>query len=241
MKKILLPVLCGLTLAQTAHAEQWAYSGKSGPENWAQLSEKFTACSGQNQSPINLTGFIDANLSPLTLKYNQGGNSIKNNGHTLQVDYSPGSFLTIDKVPYELKQFHFHAPSEHTLNGQSFPLEAHLVHADQAGHLTVVSVLFEQGQENSALEKLRGVLPAKAGSSHKLNTSFDVKSLLPQKAEYFRYNGSLTTPPCSEGVRWLVLKSPVTLSKPQQVAFEQALHHHNNRPLQSLNARVILQ
>lgn len=219
----------------------WEYSGKKGPENWAQLTAENAACAGKNQSPINLTGFIEAELKPLESNYLQGGEQILSNGHTVQVNYQKGSFVTIDGKQFKLLQFHFHAPSENHINGKSYPLEVHLVHADSQGNLAVVAVMFEQGKTNSLLAKAWQDMPSHVGEQHQLTNLINVDELLPINRDYYRFNGSLTTPPCSEGVRWLVMKNAVTASKEQIAQFKHTLHEPNNRPIQALNSRVVLQ
>ncbi|MFT6987642.1 MAG: carbonic anhydrase, partial [Psychromonas sp.] len=193
-----------------------------------------------NQSPVNLTGFIEADLAPIAFNYQVGGSEILNNGHTVQVNYKKGSSITIDGLQFDLLQVHFHAPSENHINGISYPLEAHLVHADKEGKLTVVAVMYEVGAENATLAGAWSQLPKHAGDQYKLNTELDINGLLPKNRDYYRFNGSLTTPPCSEGVRWLVLKESVAVSAAQVKAFSSALTGPNNRPIQATNSRVIL-
>lgn len=245
MKKTLLSTALLMASFSLFAAEQhvhWGYSGAEGPENWASLSPEFGACTGKNQSPVNLTGFIKAELKPLMFHYVSGGTEIINNGHTVQVNYQPGSSVMIDGVSYNLKQFHFHAPSENMIKGESYPLEGHFVHADDKGNLLVIAVMFKEGpKDNKALEQLSMQLPAKAGEKVELAPAFDAMSLLPKKRTYYRFNGSLTTPPCSEGVRWFVMKTPVMISKAQIDAFKAGIGQENNRPVQPVNARVILQ
>ena len=221
------------------HAPHWTYAGKQGPAHWSTLDPSFKACSGKSQSPIDLVRFSDVALPPIDFDYRPGGRDFINNGHTVQVDYDPGSRITIDGDVFTLKQFHFHAPSENHVNGQSFPIEAHFVHADANGKLAVVAVMFEQGASNPALDALWSRLPAKAEERHDLSPEFAAAALLPAQRDYYRYDGSLTTPPCSEGVRWLVLKHAVTASAAQIGRLTKVLGHPNNRPVQPLGARVV--
>jgi len=219
----------------------WSYSGEQGPENWAKLSTDYGACAGHNQSPVNLTGFIDADLQPITFNYQSAGHEILNNGHTVQINYDKGSSIVVDGKTFNLIQFHFHAPSENQINGKSFPLEAHLVHADKDGNLAVVAVMFEQGIDSSELSKAWRSMPQHAGDRKHLAAPINVEGFLPNNRDYYRFNGSLTTPPCTEGVRWLVMKQPLTASARQIEALTQVLEHPNNRPLQQTNARLILE
>ena len=184
---------------------------------------------------------MEAELAPLQFHYLPGGKTLVNNGHTVQVNYAPGSSLELDGMHFELKQFHFHAPSENLIEGRSYPLEGHLVHANDKGELAVVAVMFEPGQANAALSQAWQALPAKAGEMHSLEQPISAEQLLPAQHDYYRFSGSLTTPPCSEGVRWLVMKQPVQVSQAQIDAFKAVMHHPNNRPVQPLNGRLVLQ
>ncbi len=222
-------------------AVHWSYSGEEGPAHWGDLSEDYAACNGKNQSPINLTGFIEADLKPIEFTYHAGGKEILNNGHTIQINYKEGSRIVVDGITFWLKQFHFHAPSENQIDGQSYPMEVHLVHASKEGHLAVIGVMVVEGAENKTLTQAWSHIPAKAGNHHALLVPVAAAGLLPAKRDYYRFNGSLTTPPCSEGVRWLVMKEPITASKKQIETFTRVMHHPNNRPIQPTYARPVLQ
>lgn len=239
-----LNIIIGLLLlSQTAFAgdlPHWTYAGEEGPDQWATLCPEFSGCAGHNQSPINLTAFVESELPPIAFSYQAGGTEILNNGHTVQVNYAPGSAIVVDGITFALKQFHFHAPSENLIDGQSFAMEGHLVHGDADGNLAVVSVMFAAGAENAGLAKLWSSLPAKAGDKSPLAKPFAVDDLLPADRDYYRFSGSLTTPPCTEGVRWLVLKKAVPISPAQVAAFSAVMHHPNNRPVQPVNARLVL-
>ena len=222
------------------HAVHWGYKGENGPEHWGDIDPRFATCkNGVNQSPINLTGFTEADLPAITFNYNLISTEMLDNGHTEQVNIKEGSSITVDGIKFELKQFHFHSPSENNINGKSFPLEAHFVHASKDGKLAVVAVMFEEGKANDALTELWDQMPEKVGEHHAIDAKH-LDALLPEDRDYYRFNGSLTTPPCTEGVRWLVMKKPVTLSKAQIEKFGKVLHMQNNRPLQPSNARMIL-
>ena len=220
----------------------WDYSGVEGPENWGKLSADFLACSaGKNQSPVDLKGTIKGRLKPVKFEYKTLASEIINNGHTIQANYTPGSTISIDGIRFELKQFHFHAPSENLINGKSFPMEMHLVHADKDGNLAVIGVMLKVGAANTAITKLWKQMPDKAEGKNSLTSKVSALDLLPGKQTYFRFNGSLTTPPCSEGVRWMVMKQAITVSKEQLQAFERTMQHANNRPVQPVNARQIIE
>ncbi|MDM8523605.1 carbonic anhydrase [Desulfococcaceae bacterium HSG8] len=234
-------VFCLTSIVSAGEKAHWGYSGNEGPEHWGELDQKYSSCSeGKNQSPINLTGMIESELQPVTINYLPGGNEFLNNGHTVQVNYMPGSTIIIDGYKFELKQFHFHSPSENTIEGQSYPMEAHFVHSDNEGRLAVIAVMFKTGVKNAELEKAWAHMPENAGEKYMLPESINADALLPYNRSYYRFNGSLTTPPCSEGVRWLVMKFFDTASVEQIDKFSHAMHHPNNRPVQPANARVIL-
>ncbi len=236
MKKTLVAAAMTFVLAGQVQASEWGYHGEHSPEHWGDVSA--VCAQGQNQSPVDITSAAKADLKALDFEYTGQAVSVINNGHTLQASVADGNVLQLDGAAFELKQFHFHTPSENHVDGKSYPLEAHYVHSDSAGHLAVVSVFFKLGEENQQLAQLLAVAP-ESKQEVKLQSPFDAKALLPQDKEYYRFNGSLTTPPCSEGVRWLVLKDPQTISPAQVEKFEK-LMGHNNRPIQALNARVVL-
>lgn len=247
MKKrsiVLSLIIVGLYLASAALAGEkvnWGYSGHEGPEYWGKLDPKFSPCSeGKNQSPINLTGMIESELPPITVNYLPGGNEILNNGHTIQVKYMPGSTITVNEHKFELKQFHFHSPSENMIEDQSYPMEAHFVHSDDDGNLAVIALMFKTGDKNSELDKAWEAMPENSGDKNQLSKIVDANILLPNDRDYYRFNGSLTTPPCSEGVWWIVMKNIVSASKEQIDKFSHTMHHPNNRPVQPKNARMIL-
>lgn len=218
------------------YAGEWGYEGKHAPEHWGSISK--TCDEGVNQSPIDITRAAQAKLEPLTFHYRGQVTALTNNGHTLQATVTGGNTLTVDGDTFELKQFHFHTPSENLINHQQYPLEAHFVHADKNGNLAVVAVMYQAGKDNAELTKLTQELPS-VHHTHQLAQAFMVQDMLPNSlTNYYRFNGSLTTPPCSEGVRWFVMKQPQVVSEAQKEVLMGAMGN-NNRPLQSLNARVV--
>lgn len=245
MKKSALFLTSLFAVSGGSHAgggAHWGYSGPEGPEHWGSLSPDYVACStGRNQSPVDVSHTIEADLADIGFQYQAGGREVVNNGHTIQVNYAPGSSIALDGHVFELKQFHFHSPSENRIAGISYPLEAHFVHADQDGNLAVVAVMFSEGPANDALAAAWAQMPEQAGGTNTLEAAVAAADLLPANHGYYRFNGSLTTPPCSEGVWWLVMKQPVSASKAQIEQFSHVMHHANNRPVQPLNARPILQ
>jgi carbonic anhydrase len=195
---------------------------------------------GKNQTPINIDTTIEAELSSLDFKYDAVPLDIINNGHTVQVNYAAGSTLTLDGNTYDLLQFHFHTPSENHIGAKSFPMEAHLVHKNKDGGLGVIGVMFAAGEENPFLAQIWKHLPAEAhGHNQVADVHVNVMDMLPTNKDYYRFNGSLTTPPCSEGVLWLMMKDAVNVSHEQVVQINKIMGN-NNRPLQPVNARPVL-
>ena len=238
---ILITALFAAT-AWGSEQEDWSYEGTTGPLNWGKLAPGYVMCEiGHNQAPINIEGALHTSVKPLHPVYAAGSKDVVNNGHTIQVDFAAGNTLAIDNTMFSLQQMHFHAPSENQIAGQSFPMEAHFVHADAQGNLLVVALMFREGEPNSALNKVWAAMPPNAGPARPLPSAVTPLAFMPKALSYYRFSGSLTTPPCSEGVRWLVLKTPVSASKAQIEAFEHTITHHNNRPVQPLNGRVVIE
>lgn len=235
--------LSGVAGADEAVSDKphWSYQGETGPERWGQLSPAYAMCSqGKNQSPIDIHGGTQALLPALDLNYTADGSELINNGHAIQLNFKPGSTLKIDGITFNLRQLHFHTPSENTINGTHYPMEAHLVHADADGNLAIVAIMYERGAANSLLGQLWPVMPKEEGGKVDVAAGITAKELLGSDLSYWRFNGSLTTPPCSEGVRWLVLHKTQTASLSQIREYREVMHGATNRPVQPLNARVIL-
>lgn len=243
MKKVCVSMAAGLILvAGNSMASGWGYSGHGAPEHWGELEPSFEMCGkGVNQSPIDLTGFVEAELEPITFKYTGLATEVLNNGHAIQANYTAGSTIQAAGKTFELKQFHFHSPSENTINGESFPMEGHFVHMAEDGSLAVIAVMYKVGEENEGMKKIWKQMPTKAGDKAAMASQVKAGELMPEDRDYYRFNGSLTTPPCSEGVLWMVMKNPVTVSQKQVDAFVHVMHHPNNRPVQPVNARPVLQ
>ena len=213
-------------MSPPANTPHWTYEGEKGPRFWGKLDPIFSVCDkGRNQSPIDIAKTSPATLPKLRSDFSPAKLQIVhhehiadeiNNGHTIQINYTEGDTLTIGDTNYELIQFHFHAPSEHTVHGKHYPMEVHFVHKSPSGALAVVGVFIEQGAHNKAFDPIWANLPTQKGvESHFEHVSVDVDSLLPHSHQSYRYDGSLTTPPCSEVVKWIVMKSPIQLSKEQ--------------------------
>jgi len=235
-------LLAGGSATRAQQHPEFGYSGAKGPVHWGGISEHWAACSdGRNQSPVDLVQTARAELAPIEINYPSFGTEIINNGHTVQVNYRPGSTLKVQGRTFKLMQFHFHTPSEHHIDGRDFPLEAHLVHQDDNGNLAVVGVVFAEGAPNDLINLLWAAMPTGPGQRSMLGNAITALGLLPAGREYFRYSGSLTTPPCSEGVLWILMREPMTVSRDQVQTFERALGFANNRPIQPVNARALLQ
>ncbi|MDD2833534.1 MAG: carbonic anhydrase family protein [Methylotenera sp.] len=224
------------------HAAHWSYEDKAGPTEWGKLKPEFATCDvGKNQSPIDIDSTIDADLKPLKMLQKFPAKDIVNNGHTIQVNFKDGNNLILDNMVFKLKQVHFHAPSEHMIKGKAFAMEAHFVHADSKGNLAVIGVMFNEGKANIGLEKLWKQMPKNLDKPVNIVSRLLPSEMMPKNLDYYRFNGSLTTPPCSEGVRWIVIKTPLTASKAQIEAFQNVMKHHNNRPVQEINGRIIVE
>ncbi|WP_392565175.1 carbonic anhydrase family protein [Utexia brackfieldae] len=240
--KVSILSLC-LMASSLAYADpHWTYEGKTSPEHWGELDKKWETChTGSNQSPINIDHTIKGKLDNLAIDFHVTNETIVNNGHTIQVTTSDGDDVTIDNVKYSLKQFHFHSPSENHINGQAFPVEIHFVHANDDNQLAVVAVMVKEGKANPVIDEILKDIPAQIDKEEKIEQPFNFSKLFPTDKHYYRYSGSLTTPPCTEGVTWFVMKEPVEMSKQQITQFQEALKHSNNRPLQALNGRLIVE
>jgi len=241
-------------VAAEPSAVHWTYQDDTGPDHWGELDTTFAICaSGQAQSPINLTAAEGADLIDPDFHYEPVPLNLLNNGHTVQIPYAPGIYITLDGVRYNLLQFHFHSPSEHTVEGQAQDAELHLVHQSDAGELAVVAVMLhaedgsfieientetENTETENAYQKLSQNLPLNDGDNARTDDNINARALLPEHTTTYRYSGSLTTPPCSETVTWLVMTEPVNISNAQASKYASLLNH-NNRPLQLLNQRTV--
>lgn len=246
--KLPAPQIKTRVVAPPHDATHWTYEGEKGPQFWGKLDPEFSLCAdGPNQSPIDIAKTSPASLPKLRANFSPAKLQIVhhehmadeiNNGHTIQVNYSEGDTLTIGDSSYELIQFHFHSPSEHTLQGKHYPMEVHFVHKSASGALAVVGVFIEKGAHNAAFDPIWLNLPAQKGvESHFEHVKVNVDDLLPHSHKSYRYDGSLTTPPCSEGVKWIVMQSPIHLSVAQIDWFTSRIEG-NNRPVQPLQHRV---
>ena len=228
--------------AHSGHqVSHWGYEGEAGPEHWGELKSDFATCrSGIRQSPVDLKKPIKAELAPLAMHYKAVPLQVSNNGHTIQVNQKGAGTLTFRGQNYQLLQFHFHTPSEHQVQGQARAMEAHFVHKSDSGQLAVVGVMINAGKENAALKSVWDSMPKEAKNVDVQGAMINAADILPADKSYEHYIGSLTTPPCSEGVRWIVLNEPIEMSQAQIDSFK-SIFSHNARPVQPMNARFLLE
>jgi carbonic anhydrase len=233
----------------SARPVHWSYTNEGGPKGWAELSPVYAACgSGKSQSPVNLlpnpgagsTGWkMEYKTTSLRIAHNEHVEELINNGHTIQVTPQEGSSITYSGKVFHLKQFHFHTPSEHTIDGKHSPMEIHLVHQADDQSLAVVGVLVQEGKHNSNFDQLIRHLPNAVGEKKTHDSvNINIAVHVPKDLYAYHYIGSLTTPPCSENVQWMVLKNPISMSKEQVNAFSSRLKN-NNRPTQPMNERTL--
>jgi len=221
----------------------WSYTGAGGPAKWDKLSKEYKECKiGEAQSPIDIPDAKarKGDIAALLFNYRPSPLKIIDNGHTIEVDYAPGSFVSIEGKHYELQQFHFHKPAEEKIDGKGHDMDAHLVHKGPDGKLIVIAILFDAGRENKTIKSLWDNLPKEKGREHSVDAvKINAVDLLPTDKGYYTYAGSLTTPPCTEQVQWYVLKTPVQMSADQIARFGR-IYPMNARPIQPFNDRDIL-
>lgn len=230
----------GAAVASDAH---WEYHGEHGPKHWGEMQSDFALCAtGGVQSPIDIKGAKVADLQVIQFDYKDSPFKVVNNGHTVQVNFTEGSSISVDGKQYKLLQFHFHTPSEEAVNGKRHDMVAHFVHKSDDGKLAVIGVLLDGGYKaNKAFGKVLSHLPTEAGEERSYSgMTINAADFMPASKGYYSFAGSLTTPPCSEGVKWMVLKEPVKVPAAGVKSFK-AIYKMNARPLQALNGREILQ
>ncbi len=223
--------------------EDWSYEGETGPEHWAHLS-KNELCDGKNQSPINILEvdvIEDPELKPIEFHYSTDVkiHDVTNNGHSIQYDFEKGDFIVVNGKQYHLLQIHFHEASEHTIDGIRYPLEMHMVHVSKDKKAVVLAILAKEGKSSEPFTFLEKYLPVQVGETKIIDTTFDLNQNLPDNRDYFTYSGSLTTPPCSEGVTWYVFNTPITVSVDQVKQLQSLMPVNNFRNEQPINDRVV--
>ena len=225
--------------AAPKHGTVWSYEGELGPANWSKINVDWAKCGiGNRQSPIDLRDGIKVNLEQISFDYHPSSFSEVNNGHTIQVTVGGGNFITVGNQTYELQQFHFHRPSEERINGKGTEMVMHLVHKSYDGKIAIIAVLLERGQPHSLMQTIWDNLPLEKQEVVSPSIVINPMDALPEKRDYFTYMGSLTEPPCTEGVLWLVFKQPRQAS-PAQMALFSRLYPLNARPVQSTSGRMI--
>jgi carbonic anhydrase len=243
IRKIVPLVLAiGAGGASTASAadSHWGYTGHGGPADWAALNPEFATCGlGKHQSPIDIRKAKSADLPAIAFNYKAAPLAVIDNGHTIQVNYAPGSWIDVAGVRYELVQFHFHKPSEEKIDGKSHAMVVHLVHKNAQGRIAVVAVLLDGGGANAVVDAVFEHMPKEKQKEIAVaSTTVDASGLVPKDHRYYTFQGSLTTPPCSEDVTWFVLEAPLRIAD-REIAEFAAIYPMNARPTQSLNGRLV--
>lgn len=222
-----------------ARGTHWSYEGVDAPANWSRVNVDWASCSsGKRQSPIDIRDGMKVDLENITFDYHPSSFSEVDNGHTIQVTVGAGNFITVSNQTYELQQFHFHRPSEERINGKGTEMVMHLVHKSADGKLAVVAVLLERGTSHNLIQTIWNNLPLEKLQSVSPSIVIDPMEALPKRREYYTYMGSMTTPPCTEGVLWLVMKQTMQAS-PAQMALFSRLYPLNARPIQPSNGRIV--
>ncbi|WP_374197254.1 carbonic anhydrase [Janthinobacterium sp. UMAB-60] len=222
-----------------ARGTHWSYEGESGPANWSKINVDWAKCgNGSRQSPIDIRDGMKVELEQISFDYHPSSFNVVDNGHTVQVGVSGGNYITVQNRMFELQQFHFHRPSEERINGKAFEMVVHLVHRDAEGRLAVLALLLERGAPQATIQTVWNNLPLEKFETMQPTILLDPAEMLPARRDYYTYMGSLTSPPCSEGVLWLVMKQPVQAS-PAQMALFSRLYPLNARPVQAGNGRII--
>ena len=222
-----------------ARGTHWSYEGDSGPASWSKINVDWAKCgNGSRQSPIDIRDGMKVELEQISFDYHPSSFNVVDNGHTVQVGVSGGNYITVQNRMFELQQFHFHRPSEERINGKAFEMVVHLVHRDAEGRLAVLALLLERGAPQATIQTVWNNLPLEKFETMQPTILLDPAEMLPARRDYYTYMGSLTSPPCSEGVLWLVMKQPVQAS-PAQMALFSRLYPLNARPVQAGNGRII--
>jgi carbonic anhydrase len=222
-----------------ANGTFWTYEGEFGPANWSKINAAWNKCNGGNrQSPIDIRDGIKVELEQIAFDYRPSGFNVTDNGHTVQVQLGGGNYITVAGRTYELQQLHFHRPAEERVNGKSYEMGIHLVHRDVEGRTAIVALMLQRGRPQPAVQTVWNNLPLEKRETFAPSIVFDPNDLLPERRDYDTYMGSLTEPPCTEGVLWLVMKEPLQAS-PEQLALFSRLYPLNARPVQASAGRMI--
>ncbi len=240
MATFFVAIIVSVPMAVIADNVPWGYTGPNGPGDWADMRQEFKLCgSGKEQSPINISGAKSANLPAIQFDYKPGSLEILHNGHTVLIKRAKGSRITVGGEKYELLQFHFHSPGENTVDGKTFPMEIHLVHKSAKGKIMVLGVFTKIGAKNAVLDKAWNHMPQQSGDRKQVaSVNINAADLLPTDRSYYSFKGSITIPPCSEGIEWIVLKTPVEVSDEQIKQFSRVVGE-NARPVQPVYSRTL--
>ncbi len=249
MNKLILSTAITISIFSTqGFASDWSYDSDSnaGPDKWASLAPENTLCSnGKNQSPVNIDTKKTANIQTAGIKFDYGmtlPETISNTGNMLQIKTGGWAKIKVDSIEFALQKIELHIPSENTIDGKHYPMEIEFIHQSKDKQIAIVSRMAVPGRPDRTLRKLMENLPMKAGETSKVSHNALKNTEMKKKyGNYYRYNGSITTPPCEEGVRWFIMKQPISFSKEQYETLKKAIPQDNNRPTQKLNARLILQ
>ena len=244
MNKLIIYILLIGSIVFCESALNWDYNGPNSPKNWGNIKGYELCENGKKQSPINIKSSFKKDLNPLMFDYRYSPKTVIHNGHTILLKFSlkKQNILYVDDTKSILTEAHFHTPSEHKINGQHYPIEAQFIHKDPSRNVTIISVLFEvSDQEHPVMDTTFENLPQKKGESIDFDIAFDENTILPIEKSYFKYSGSLTSPPCSEDVNWLILNSIQPISTANLERLTAALGKRNARPLQKINSRKIHQ
>nr|WP_271711582.1 carbonic anhydrase family protein [Marinigracilibium pacificum] len=223
------------------HEEHWSYDGETSPEHWDEIL-KDSDCDGMYQSPINITNYIqNDSLQPVKVFFKDSTmiHEVLNNGHTIQYNFKSSDYIMFDDVKYYIKQFHFHEPEEHLIDGVRYPLAVHMVHMSEDGGYAVVAVMAKEGERSKTFDVLEEFLPVQVGETKVIDKIVNLKVSFPENKSYFHYIGSLTTPPCTENVKWFVMKDPINISLEQANVIRELMPLNNYRDQQPINGRNI--
>lgn len=234
-----LAAAAAVEAAKPKNGTHWSYEGEFGPQNWSKINAAWASCNtGSRQSPIDLRDGMKVDLEQIVFDYHPSAFNEIDNGHTVQVNVAGGNFLTVGNTTYELQQFHFHRPGEERINGKGTEMVVHMVHKSYDNKIAILAVLLERGAANPMIQTVWNNLPLEKLTTVSPSIVLDVNEILPARREYFTYMGSLSEPPCTENVLWLVMKQPMTAS-PQQMALFSRLYPLNARPVQQSNGRIV--
>ncbi len=242
-KVILLIIFSIFVSCKSDKHEHWSYEGETSPEHWAEI-ELNTNCDGKHQSPINIietNTVLNPSAKDLEVFYSPKTilNKVENNGHSIQFAFYPGDSIIYQHKSYYLKQIHFHEPAEHLLNGVKYPIEIHLVHISKDNNITVLGILGMEGEDSQLFEFLEGFLPLENGEEKVINQRLDLTDLFPDVTDFYSYEGSLTTPPCTENVNWVIFKNPIIISLEEVLKLKNNMPLNNYRNEQPVNDRII--